>query len=94
MDTFAFTPLMSSYLLAFMVTNFVSYGSKDLQMITPKDKINETLFAYKVAKDVLTFYDSYFPKTYKQLGNSELQITFSNKYKYLALENWGLIVLR
>ncbi|XP_065359942.1 membrane alanyl aminopeptidase-like [Calliphora vicina] len=94
MDLFDYTPLMSSYLLAFMITNYISYGDNEIQMITATELINETYFSYKVAKRSIQFYNKYFAVQYKQLGNSLMQISFTNKYKYLALENWGLIVFR
>ncbi|XP_046806450.1 membrane alanyl aminopeptidase-like isoform X3 [Lucilia cuprina] len=76
------------------LNNYVSYGDNEIQMIAPIEIINKTYFSYEVFVKSLNFCNSFFPMTYQQLGNTLMQATITNKYKYLAVENWGLIVFR
>lgn len=85
---------MSTYLFAFIVSEFEKYGNDDLKIITRAEYQNYTHFAYEVAKRAIKAYDEYTQQPYKQLGLPLLQMAGSPKFPHNGMENWGLIIYR
>ena len=94
MDTFHVTPLMSTYLLAFMVSTYMPYGNDNLKILSPRAQVNSSYFAYETAVNALKVCELHFGKSSQELGIPVIQITSSQNYKLPAMESWGLIILR
>ncbi|XP_036342051.1 aminopeptidase N-like [Rhagoletis pomonella] len=92
LDRFAATPPMSTYLFAFIVSEFAKRGSEDLKIITRAEYINKTDFAYQVSEQAIKAYDEYTQLPYKQLGLTIMQKAGSPKFPYNGMENWGLVI--
>uniref|UniRef100_A0A8C5QIY1 Aminopeptidase n=1 Tax=Leptobrachium leishanense TaxID=445787 RepID=A0A8C5QIY1_9ANUR len=93
---FARTPVMSTYLVAFVVGeyDFVETRSADgilVRVYTPVGKAEQGKFALEVAAKTLPFYKDYFNVPYP-LPKIDL-ITISD-FAAGAMENWGLVTYR
>lgn len=94
--TFDETPIMSTYLLAFVVGEFDYVEDKTsngvvVRVYTPLGKSEQGLFALQVAVKTLPFYDDYFGIPYP-LPKSDL-IAIPD-FAAGAMENWGLVTYR
>uniref|UniRef100_W8BYW8 Aminopeptidase n=2 Tax=Ceratitis capitata TaxID=7213 RepID=W8BYW8_CERCA len=92
LDRFAATPPMSTYLVAFIVSEFEEYGSDELKIITRAEYQNKTHFAYEVAERAINAYDAYTQQPYKELGLDVMQMAGSPKFPHNGMENWGLVI--
>ncbi|CAH2301805.1 puromycin-sensitive aminopeptidase isoform X1 [Pelobates cultripes] len=93
---FARTPVMSTYLVAFVVGeyDFVETRSADgilVRVYTPVGKAEQGKFALEVAAKTLPFYKDYFNVPYP-LPKIDL-ITIAD-FAAGAMENWGLVTYR
>ena len=93
---FATTPIMSTYLTAFVVGEFdyVEDKSSDgvtVRVYTPLGKKEQGLFALEVAVKALPYYKEYF-----QIGYPlpKLDLIAMADFPIGAMENWGLITYR
>lgn len=95
MDHFQVTPNMSTYLFAFMVSDYQARGDiNDLAVITrPQDYSNSEL-SYNASKRVRDAYGELFRQDYKDLGNEVLLHANSPRFPHNGMENWGLIIYR
>ncbi|TMW48641.1 hypothetical protein DOY81_006271, partial [Sarcophaga bullata] len=93
-DHFEATPLMSTYLVAFVISDFESHGNEDLRIIMHKQFKNKTNCAFEVALKALEAYDNYTGMPYKTMGNSLMQKVGSNHFPHGGMENWGLIIYK
>eukprot|EP00850_Spirogloea_muscicola_P007713 SM000039S14543 [mRNA] locus=s39:838687:844494:+ [translate_table: standard] len=93
---FADTPVMSSYLLAFVVGDVqkITTSTKEgveVNVYTTPGRTDEGQFALKVAADILSFFTSYFGIPYP-LPKADL-IAIPD-FAMGAMENWGLVTFR
>eukprot|EP01135_Chromosphaera_perkinsii_P002272 Nk52_evm58s221 gene=Nk52_evmTU58s221 len=93
---FETTPVMSTYLLAFVVGEFdhieaTTKGGVKVRVFTPIGKTDEGTFALKVATETLDFFCEYFDIAYP-LPKSDL-IAIPD-FAAGAMENWGLVTYR
>ncbi|CAG9856112.1 unnamed protein product [Phyllotreta striolata] len=93
--TFASTPKMSTYLVAFVVGDF-EYVEKEtdgvlIRVYTPLKKKHLGEFALDVATKVLHYYKEYFKIAYPL---PKLDLVAVAGLSYGAMENWGLITYR
>ncbi len=93
---FAKTPIMSTYLLAFIVGefDFVEQIASDgvvIRVYTPVGKKDQGLFALQVANKALAYYKDYFNITYHLPKMDLIAIADLN---FGAMENWGLVTYR
>ncbi|NWH74544.1 ERAP1 aminopeptidase, partial [Piaya cayana] len=105
-DHFNTTIKMSTYLIAFIVSDFksisktTSHGVK-ISVYTVPDKIDQADYALDVAVKLLDFYEEYFsiPELFVE-QNYTLTILFSPDlaaipdFQSSAMENWGLTMYR
>uniref|UniRef100_A0A6P4EV94 Aminopeptidase n=1 Tax=Drosophila rhopaloa TaxID=1041015 RepID=A0A6P4EV94_DRORH len=92
-DHFEETPVMSTYLLAFMVANYSARGNvSDFAVLTRPEFFNNTEFSYKVGQQVVPAYEELFRLPYAGLGNEVLQYASSPRFPHNGMENWGLII--
>ncbi|CAK8674637.1 unnamed protein product [Clavelina lepadiformis] len=93
---YAQTPIMSTYLLAFVVGEFdfledhCSNGVK-IRVYTPVGKSNQGQFALEVAKKALPFYTDYFGIPYPL---AKMDLIAIADFTAGAMENWGLVTYR
>jgi aminopeptidase N len=94
-QTFARTPKMSTYLVAFQVGDWVcSKGEADgipIRSCSTPDKAALTPFALHAAEHFLHFYDQYFGVKYAM---PKLDMIGIPDFEAGAMENWGCITYR
>ncbi|XP_061906716.1 endoplasmic reticulum aminopeptidase 1-like isoform X3 [Entelurus aequoreus] len=95
-DRFGTTVKMSTYLVAFIVSDFQSVSKYTLQGVkisvyAVPEKVNQTGFALDVAVRLLDFYDNYFNIAYP-LPKQDLAAI--PDFQSGAMENWGLTTYR
>ncbi|KAH8293817.1 hypothetical protein KR054_004930, partial [Drosophila jambulina] len=92
-DHFKETPVMSTYLLAFMIAGYEARGNvSEFAVLTRPEFYNYTEFSYHVGQQVLPAYEQLFQSPYQQLGNDVLQYASSPRFPHNGMENWGLII--
>eukprot|EP00095_Tigriopus_kingsejongensis_P012701 maker-scaffold22_size673200-snap-gene-5.52 protein:Tk12701 transcript:maker-scaffold22_size673200-snap-gene-5.52-mRNA-1 annotation:"aminopeptidase n-like" len=97
LDTFDQTPEMSTYLLAFLVSDFGTTKSPTkpdrIQVYHIKSKAGQAGLAAEAATHILSFYDDYFKITYNN-SVSKLDMAAIPDFDSGAMENWGLVTYR
>ncbi|XP_018581825.1 puromycin-sensitive aminopeptidase [Scleropages formosus] len=93
---FATTPIMSTYLVAFVVGeyDFVESQSSDgvtVRVYTPVGKAEQGKFALEVATKTLPFYKDYFNVPYPL---PKIDLIAIADFAAGAMENWGLVTYR
>lgn len=89
--------IMSTYLVAFVVCDFVNVtstttsGRTTVSVWTPPDKIDQAQVAIKVSAGILEFYETFFNVSYPLPKQDLIAIPDFNAG---AMENWGLITYR
>src|ERR1700750_2424831 len=93
--SFATTPKMSTYLVAFLVGDFkCSKGSSDgtpMRVCATPDKAKLTKFALKEAENTLHYYNDYFGIKYPM---PKLDMIGIPDFEAGAMENFGAITYR
>ncbi|XP_060647082.1 LOW QUALITY PROTEIN: aminopeptidase Ey-like [Drosophila nasuta] len=91
-DHFEVTPIMSTYLVAFLISNYQARGNiSDFAVLSSPEHYNKTEFSYNVGKRVVAAFNELFPISYKQLGNDVLLFASVPSFDIVGMENWGLI---
>jgi puromycin-sensitive aminopeptidase len=90
------TPIMSSYLLAFVVGEYDYVEGKDsdgvlVRVYTPVGKKEQGKFALEVAIKTLPFYNKYFNIAYPL---PKMDLIAIADFAAGAMENWGLVTYR
>uniref|UniRef100_A0A673JAE3 Aminopeptidase n=1 Tax=Sinocyclocheilus rhinocerous TaxID=307959 RepID=A0A673JAE3_9TELE len=93
---FATTPIMSTYLVAFVIGeyDFVESQSSDgvtVRVYTPVGKAEQGRFALEVATKTLPFYKDYFRVPYPL---PKIDLIAIADFAAGAMENWGLVTYR
>jgi aminopeptidase N len=93
---FDVTPIMSTYLLAFVVGEFDFVESKTsrgitMRVFTGKGKSDQGLFALDVGSKVLSYFEDYYGVPYPLPKQDMVAIP---DFAAGAMENWGLITYR
>lgn len=95
MDYFEPTPPMSTYLLAFIVSEYQARGNlSEFAVVSRPEYYNNTKFSFDIGEKVLKAYDELFQQPYKTLGNELLLFASSPRFPHNGMENWGLIIFR
>ena len=94
--TFAVTPRMSTYLLAWAVGEFdyIEGSAKSgvtIRVFTPPGRAEEGKFALDVGIKSLDFYDNFFQIPYPL---PKLDMLCCTEFAMGAMENWGLVTYR
>ncbi|KAH8358870.1 hypothetical protein KR093_002954, partial [Drosophila rubida] len=93
MDHFDVTPIMSTYLVAFVIANYQARGNiSDFAVLSWPEYYNYTEFSYNVGKRVLAAYNELFSISYKQLGNEVILFASAPLFDIEGMENWGLVI--
>ncbi|XP_047026793.1 puromycin-sensitive aminopeptidase [Helicoverpa zea] len=90
------TPIMSTYLVAFVVGeyDYVEKKSRDgvlVRVYTPVGKSKQGMFALEVAARVLPYYKEYFDIAYPL---PKIDLIAIADFSAGAMENWGLVTYR
>lgn len=85
---------MSTYLLAFVVSEYQARGNSSLSILTRPAYYNYTEFSYSVAERVLPAFGELFQQSYQQLGNELLQYATTPRFPHNSMENWGLVIFK
>ncbi|ESO88043.1 hypothetical protein LOTGIDRAFT_204438 [Lottia gigantea] len=93
---YATTPIMSTYLLAFIVGDYDFVEGKDkdgvlVRVYTPVGKKEQGQFALEVAVKTLPFYKNYFGIAYPL---PKIDLIAIADFSAGAMENWGLVTYR
>lgn len=93
---FAQTPIMSTYLLAFIVGEFDFVEQKTsrgmpVRVYTPTGKSEQGRFALDVAVKALAYYEDYFKIDYPL---PKMDLIAISDFCAGAMENWGLVTYR
>lgn len=94
-DIFDVTPIMSSYLVAFVVSFFSSRSTLDhsFNVWTRTDMYPQTLYGYDVGMDILAYLDEYTEFPYYDMID-KMDMAAIPDFSAGAMENWGLITYR
>lgn len=96
-DHFEETPPMSTYIVAFTVSDFESVSANSsmagpvVKIWAPKDDLPQARYALEVTHELLPFLEDYFDIKYPLPKLDMLAIPNFGKG---AMENWGLISFR
>ncbi|XP_014229053.1 puromycin-sensitive aminopeptidase [Trichogramma pretiosum] len=93
--SFHTTPVMSTYLVAIMISDYdfieSSVGNTSVRVHASKEKISQGEFALQVGTKSLQFFENYFniPFPLKKIDLIALA-----DFSFSAMENWGMITFR
>ncbi|XP_054161981.1 aminopeptidase N-like [Oppia nitens] len=92
-DTFAATVKMSTYLLAFLVSDFqsISHENGNFRVWSRVNAIETANYSLKVGPKLLKYYEDYFNISYPLPKMDMVAVPDLNAG---AMENWGLIIYR
>lgn len=90
-DIYQPTLKMSTYLLAFVVSDFISRGTNKFKVWARPDAINSTEYALSIGPRILDFYEEYFHTKYPLNKTDMIALP---DFEAGAMENWGLITYR
>ncbi|XP_050507051.1 aminopeptidase N-like isoform X3 [Diabrotica virgifera virgifera] len=92
-DEYPETPKMSTYLVAFMVMDFIKGAGDDPRMtFWARPQIaGNSAYAAQIGPKILSFYENYFGIKFPL---SKIDIVAVPEFGFSAMENWGLITFR
>ncbi|GBO12741.1 Aminopeptidase N [Araneus ventricosus] len=90
-DRFEKTVRMSTYLLAFIVSDFGKPAMDQFSVWSRKSVIDTTAYALEVGPKILSFYETFFKVKYPLPKTDMVAIP---DFSAGAMENWGLITYR
>jgi len=96
-DEFEESVPMSTYLVAYMVSDFVyteansGYDQVKFRIISRKDAANQTELAINLGPKVLKYYEDYFDEKFPLHKQDMVAIP---DFSAGAMENWGLVTYR
>ncbi|XP_022904718.1 aminopeptidase N-like isoform X2 [Onthophagus taurus] len=90
-DHYKETPLMSTYILAFIVHDFKVQNVNNFAVWSREGHLPETLFAKSIGPNILNFFQSYFNVPYPL---EKLDVVALPDFGFSAMENFGLITFR
>ncbi|XP_075168089.1 membrane alanyl aminopeptidase [Haematobia irritans] len=93
-DTYAATPKMSTYLLAFIVSEFNERFNGQFGVLARPEYYQQTEYAFDVGQQVLKEFDTYFNLPFYSLGIDKMHMAAIPDFSAGAMENWGLLTYR
>uniref|UniRef100_A0A182YG72 Aminopeptidase n=1 Tax=Anopheles stephensi TaxID=30069 RepID=A0A182YG72_ANOST len=91
--TFDTTPLMSTYLVAFVVSEMKTLSSDQelFRVFAPENKVNDTIYAHDFAVRAVRALETHFGR---QNQMPKIDLVGIPDFAMGAMENWGLITFR
>ncbi|XP_053945437.1 membrane alanyl aminopeptidase-like [Anastrepha ludens] len=93
-DVYATTPYMSTYLLAFIVSEFTQRKSDHFGVIARPEYYSQTEYSFNVGQNILKNLSDYFGIDYFEMGNDKMDMAAIPDFSAGAMENWGLLTYR
>lgn len=95
-DVFDVTPVMSTYLVAFLVSDFEGRYNNDstFVVISRPEYLEKTEKSFETGQHVLHAYEDLFGIKYKDMGNELFQMASVPTFTHNGMENWGLILYK
>ncbi|XP_055853626.1 membrane alanyl aminopeptidase-like [Episyrphus balteatus] len=95
-DVFATTPRMSTYILAFLVSDFNERNDADGQfyVVARPEYYSQTEYALDVGGKLLVKFDDYTKLPYYEIGVEKMHLAAIPDFSAGAMENWGLLTYR
>lgn len=90
------TPIMSTYLVAFMVSDFEARYNDEgtFSVISRPEYFNKTIKSFEIGQNVLHAYEELFGIQYNEMGNELFQMGSVPTFPHNGMENWGLILYK
>uniref|UniRef100_A0A0K8WLP7 Aminopeptidase n=3 Tax=Bactrocera latifrons TaxID=174628 RepID=A0A0K8WLP7_BACLA len=93
-DVYVPTPRMSTYLLAFIVSEFTERNNSNFGVIARPEYYDQTEYSFTVGQQILTALNDYIGINYYEMGNNKMHMAAIPDFSAGAMENWGLLTYR
>lgn len=97
-DTFNTTPKMSTYLVAFVVSEFKSVSEKadrqDFDVWARPNAYTQGKYSYDIGKKTLHELEKFTNYSYKDQKMNKMDMVALPDFSAGAMENWGLLTFR
>ncbi|XP_016982032.2 membrane alanyl aminopeptidase [Drosophila rhopaloa] len=93
-DVYKTTPKMSTYLLAFIISEFVARKDDNFGVFARPEYYAQTQYPYNVGVQILKEMGDYLDKDYYSMGNDKMDMAAIPDFSAGAMENWGLLTYR
>lgn len=93
-DTYARTPRMSTYILAFTISEFNERSNGDFGVSARPEFYLQTEYAFNVGMKILAKLDDYLGVKYYGMGVDKMHMAAIPDFAAGAMENWGLLTYR
>lgn len=93
-DVYKTTPKMSTYLLAFIVSEFTARKDDKFGVYARPEFYAQTQYPFNVGREILDAMSSYLNKDYYTMGNDKMDMAAIPDFSAGAMENWGLLTYR
>ncbi|XP_017058608.1 membrane alanyl aminopeptidase [Drosophila ficusphila] len=93
-DVYKTTPIMSTYLLAFIISEFVARRDDSFGVYARPEYYAQTQYPYNVGVQILQEMGTYLNKNYYTMGNDKMDMAAIPDFSAGAMENWGLLTYR
>ncbi|KAG9508960.1 Aminopeptidase N [Fragariocoptes setiger] len=90
-DTFGQSARMSTYLVAFAITNFASMSNGNISVWARPAVIDTATYALKISTQILKRYEDFFGVEYPL---AKMDMIALPEFNSGAMENWGLVTYR
>ncbi|KAH8358872.1 hypothetical protein KR093_002952 [Drosophila rubida] len=93
-DVFKTTPKMSTYLLAFIISEFTIRKDDKFGVLSRPEFYGQTQYSFNVGREILSKMGEYLNKDYYTMGNDKMDMAAIPDFSAGAMENWGLLTYR
>ncbi|XP_017020701.1 membrane alanyl aminopeptidase [Drosophila kikkawai] len=93
-DVYKTTPTMSTYILAFIVSEFTARKDTEFGVLARPEYYTQTQYPYNVGKQILKEMGTYLNLDYYTMGNDKMDMAAIPDFSAGAMENWGLLTYR
>lgn len=82
---------MSTYLVAFAVTDFKKMSDKNFAVWARKEALSSAAYALEIGPKILSFLENYYKIKFPL---PKIDMIALSDFKAGAMENWGLLTFR
>ncbi|KAH8311145.1 hypothetical protein KR044_004573 [Drosophila immigrans] len=93
-DEFKTTPKMSTYLLAFIISEFTIRKDDKFGVLARPEFYGQTQYSFNVGREILAAMGNYLDLDYYGMGNDKMDMAAIPDFSAGAMENWGLLTYR